>query len=149
MGDRNSRPFTISSKSAGATPDLRTRAKASPLASIAAASRKVPASLITFARPGAAPPTITPPPLAASRGRRRSGGAIGDGRVERLERVGTAARAIVDDDCVARLQQEPSDRQTHAAETDESDFHDSPRAVVWQAVVSQCRHLTLQAWTSL
>src|ERR1051326_2788034 len=72
MGDRNRRPFTISSRSAGATSYLRTRAKASPIASIAAASRKLPASLITLARPGSSPATITPWPTASSRGRQRS-----------------------------------------------------------------------------
>src|ERR1043166_6112758 len=72
MGDRNRRPISISSRSAGATSYLRTRAKASPIASIAAASRKLPASLITLARPGSSPATITPWPTASSRGRQRS-----------------------------------------------------------------------------
>src|SRR5207244_3740474 len=66
IGERNSRPFTISNSSAGATPYLRASANASPIASIAAASRKLPASLITLARGGSSPATITPWPMASS-----------------------------------------------------------------------------------
>jgi len=51
---------------------LRASANASPIASIAAAKRKFPASLITLARGGSSPATITPWPIASSAGRQRS-----------------------------------------------------------------------------
>jgi len=50
----------MSSTSAGATPYFRVNANASPIASMAAASKKLPASLITLARAGSSPTTITP-----------------------------------------------------------------------------------------
>src|SRR5438094_584307 len=108
MGERNSLPFTTSSSSAGGIPYLRPKTNASPIASIAAASRKLPASLITLARAGSSPAASVPWPIASNNGRQRSIAAAG---------------AVVHAELVARLQQAARQRQPHAAETDESHSH--------------------------